>query len=500
MKKVLITFFLLLFCFHIYAIETKEINDSAEEFKSSKFIQLDPIHIPNELKVIDDQIVQNATDVIIISGKHTVVYAQKKEEGYTKSYKDFYGLDVAIIPVENEPNIFLLKIFYYNWLTSKFDKKISKRISKYNVLNELRFALYELFFGETFVRENKDALEKKNFERIQAVSKMVEDQKKMLKKAAAKKKILENEKKPKKNEEKPEKLKREEKKKESKKETKAKPEEANSTEKPKGTVDKDVKSINAPNIEIAKEAKADTESNGLSKKKITEKKEDGDEHIEAASNNSLGIDPIPDGSATPKEEEFKFLSGISLENIETKGLLSVKTNLRYLNLGANYKIEYQTKFPYGYKFLMKAGIPIKKDNYQLSVARSLEGNFFLKILGGLRIITGLEYSSLPFVNLPTAGEGFKVIQNDILYLKLGLDYTFEWKDKEMSFGADISNSLIQKSSVEKVIQTNRTSFYYKSQIIGSHGIVLSLFNTQISGEFTGNTSGGALFYTYKFGN
>lgn len=503
MIKILIAAFIIQISFFSFALEKKaETNESAEEFKESKFIQIDPVDIPEELKVIEDQIAQNSIDVIILSGKHTVVYSQKREEGYNKNFKDFYGLKVSVYPLKNEPGLFGLKLFYYNWITNKFDKSLTKKISKYNVLNELRFAMYELFFGKSFVHDNKDALEKKNFDRIQAVRKMVEEQKKQDKKQTKMKKEQQEKKaRDKKNEEESEKLKREERKKKdkNKKEGIATSEIENQVKaKEKGENDI-VDEFEGFSIEIGELEKNSPEKPGKKKKKI--KNEIKNTVIEnELTDPVVSPEPLGTGTFVPKIVEFKFISGISQESIETKGILTVKTNLQYLNLGANYKSEYQTTRPWGHTIAMNAGIPIKKENYQISVSRSLEAGLHGKVIHGLWASIGLEYSSLPFVNLPGPGEGLKVIQNDIVYGKFGVEYSFFLGGRDTNFGAKISKSLSQKSNIEKSIQTKRTSFYLKSDIIGQHGVALSLFKTQIDGQFSGNSSGGTILYSYKFGN
>lgn len=503
MIKILIAAFIIQISFFSFALDKKtETNESAEEFKESKFIQIDPVDIPEELKVIEDQITQNSIDVIILSGKHTVVYSQKREEGYNKNFKNFYGLKVSVYPLKDDPDFFVLKLFYYNWITNKFDKNLSKRISKYNVLNELRFAMYELYFGKSFVQDNKDALEKKNFDRIQAVRKMVEEQKKQEKKQAKKKKEQqEKEAIDKKNEEVSEKLKREERKKKdkNKKDDIASSEIENQVKAKEKGEDDIVDESEDLAIEIGEPENSSPGKSGNKKKKI--KNEIKNTVIEnELKDPAASLEPLGDGTFVPKTVEFKFISGVSQESVETKGILTVKTNLRYLNLGASYRAENQTAWPWGYTIAMNAGIPIKKENYQISVARSLEGGLHVKVKDGLSLSIGLEYSSLPFVNLAGPGEGLKAIQNDIAYGKIGLDYSFSIRRREAHIGVEFSQSLSHKSNIEKSIQTQRTSFYLKSDIIGQHGVILSLFKTQIDGQFTGNSSGGTILYSYKFGN
>jgi hypothetical protein len=360
-------------------------------------------------------------------------------------------------------------------------------------------ALYELFLGETFVRENRDTIEKKNFDRIQAVRKMIEDQNNKDKKKLAMKKKQEQkaEEIAKEKKESEEKLKREEKKKKQNNKDDSEPVEMDNAEKEK-TKSNDVNNeVQTDPVDIAdKEKSADSKSN-----KKNQKKKEKSDVINEGSNEVAGIPPeIGEGSSVPKEITFKFFTGLKMETVSTTGILNVKTNLRYLNLGANYTAEYKISRPWGYTLQMSAGIPIKKDNYQISVARSLEAGVFKNIFSGFRINGGMEYSSLPFVNLPTPGEGLKVIQNDILYAKLGIDYNLKINEKSIGAGIEISESLLQKSSVNKSIQTKRSSLFVKSDITDQHGVLLSFFKTQIEGQFTGNSSGGSVLYTYKFGN
>ena len=144
-------------------------DETVEEFKSSKFLQVDEVTIPRELKIIEDQLVQNAIDVIILIGGHSIVYSQKNDQGYTELYKHFYGLRITMESSPTDPEFYDLRLHYYNWTTTKYDKRLSNKISKFNVLNEIRFALYELFKGKKFVKEHKEEIEKENYNRILSI-------------------------------------------------------------------------------------------------------------------------------------------------------------------------------------------------------------------------------------------------------------------------------------------------------------------------------------------
>ena len=180
--------------------EKKEIvDDPTIEFKETRFLQLDRISIPNELKSIEEQIKQNITDVVLVSKTHTPVYAQKRD-GYTDSYKKFFGLQVQISPYPAQADSYQVHFFYYNWTTNKFDKTLYKVISKYNVINELRFGTFELIFGKKYVETNRDAIDIQNYERIQAVRKSIAEQAQIEKMQEKKKKLKEEEEEEKKSE------------------------------------------------------------------------------------------------------------------------------------------------------------------------------------------------------------------------------------------------------------------------------------------------------------
>ncbi len=158
-----------------FAVDKKNETRESKEFNETKFLQVDEIDIPKELRRIEDQIKENAVDVIIHSKTHSPVFAQKREEGYSASYKKFHGLKIKIFPISEESDFYSLQLFYFNWTTNKFDKKLKRRISKFNVLNELRFAVYEILLGEHWIRENREKIEKENFDRIQAVRKGISE-------------------------------------------------------------------------------------------------------------------------------------------------------------------------------------------------------------------------------------------------------------------------------------------------------------------------------------
>jgi len=203
---------------------------------------------------------------------------------------------------------------------------------------------------------------------------------------------------------------------------------------------------------------------------------------------------------TPKTITFNLNSGLRFETVDATGLIQARTNLTYLNLGADYRTDFHAKYPWGYGFSLNAGIPVKKEKYQISVSRALEGWAFKTFFSRLRVGAGFEYSSLVFANLPAAGEGIKIVQNDLLYGKLKFSIHFNVYEKEMSLGAEYGSSLSQKSNFNKAISVTKDSVFFQTQIKGDHGAAVKFFQSTFTGEFNGKSSGAAILYVYNFGN
>jgi hypothetical protein len=483
-----------------------ETEDSIAEFKETKFLQIDPFEIPKELKVIENQIAQNTFDVIILTGKYTLSYSEKRPEGYNKNYRNFFGLKISILPLKENASDYVVKLLYYNWTTNKYDKTLTKKISKYNILNEMRFAMYELILGPAIVNENRDIIERKNFERIQAVRQTIEEQEKREKqKKKQKKEALE--KKQEKPEAKPddemeeEKLKREAKKKEEKKKDSEEKEEEEGSKSGRGKAASgnagDPPELEEPEL---KSKKNNPSSEKTAKKKVADKK--AEEKKTEPFLNSASIAPElekPD-PPTPKTIAFNLNAGLRIENVEAIGLIQTKTNLNYLNLGADYRTDMLAKYPWGYGFSLNAGIPVKKEKYQISVSRALEGGVFKTFYSNFRVGGGFEYSSLVFANLAGAGEGLKIVQNDLLYGKLKFSLQFNLLNREMLAGAEFSTSLSQKSDINKAISVTKNVFFYQAQIKGDHSAELRVSQSTFTGYFSGKASGVAVLYVYNFGN
>ncbi len=508
--KILFIIPILLFTLSLHSEDKKpEMNENAEEFHKTKLIQVDSFEIPKELKAIEDQISQNVIDAIILDGSHSVVYSQKREEGYNKNFKNFYGLKVSIFPIAGKDDSFSLKLFYYNWTTNKYDKTVVNAISKYNVLNELRFSLFELFKGKVFVRENKDELERKNFERIQIVRKMIEEQKKREKKSKdrqKKKSLVEPSKVSDVESEPPaKKLKRE--KKELEKKDKNKQNSFEDDLKPLVNENKSPSKNNeSDSAEADKEFNKNQSVQALANPKNTNRV-DRKKVENGASEQALNISQLSNDldnkineKVTPSVKSFNFQFGFKKESANTVGLLSARTNISSFVLGANGKSEYLTKTPWGWMIKMLAGIALKKDKFQFPMARHIEADLYTRLVPRLTLYSGIEFSSLHFVNLPTAGVGLNVFENDILYAKAGGTLNGSLNKRQMGLSLEVLKSLVQKSNFNQAISVQKTTIIFNTQITDEHGLVMSYFSSRISGRILGNATGGMLAYTYSLGN
>lgn len=171
-------------------VKSAEQQEAVKEFRGTRFLQLDKVTLTDELKKNEDELTQNVIDSIISSKTHTHIFSQRRPEGYSSAYTNFYGIEVELKESPTDSTKLDLRIFYYNWTTNKSDKEIKKQISKFNVLNELRFSLYELLNGKDFVRDNYNRIQRHNFNRIKSIRQIVEEKEKKAKEALPKKKVI----------------------------------------------------------------------------------------------------------------------------------------------------------------------------------------------------------------------------------------------------------------------------------------------------------------------
>lgn len=170
-------------------VPTPEQQETLSEFKGTQFLQLDKLEIPKELKNIEDEIRQNVVDTIIASKTHTQVFSETREAGYTASYSKFFGLNIEMKEDEKDKDYENIRLFYYNWTTNSADKEIKRKISKFNLLNEVRFAILELLNGADYVKDNYDKIQRQNYDRIKSIRNSILERKRLESVSKKKKKI-----------------------------------------------------------------------------------------------------------------------------------------------------------------------------------------------------------------------------------------------------------------------------------------------------------------------
>ncbi len=447
--------------------EKKVSNDDASiEFKETKFLQVDKIHVPKELEMIEEQIKQNVVDVILVSQTHTPVYIQKRE-GYTDNYKKFFGLQVNISPSSAKNDYFDVGYFYYNWTTNKFDKSLFKRISKYNVINELRFGVYEILFGKEYVKKNKDVIDLQNYERIQAVRKAIATQKRLDKKKEKeeKKKKEEKELEEESNKAKKKKIIREDKEKSikassnlnnpSEEDQEAGPESQEETNKITNDSDTDSQSGQMDELKKTKKNKTKSKEKAL-KKSDTEK------------NNLSSNDPTRPPDLPPDEPKvnpsIKYLfninglAGFSVmynDSLTSDKKIKAYSNFKYLTLGTLMEIVQDKDNPIGYTIDFLFGVPILKKSYEIPIYKRLDISVdkFDLIFKQSKWSIGIQYAPINFVNVPNFGENFQVFENDFVWAK----FKYQTNFKGYTYGIAFLKSLLGQSSKQKEFSGQKMS-------------------------------------------
>lgn len=490
---------LILFLFHVYPVFSQDklqvANDQAKEFAESKFIQVDPLSIPKELSSIDKQITQNAIDVIILISGHTVIYSQKLEEEYTEKYKQFFGLSISIFPIANQPDYFSLKLKYYNWTTTRFDKGLTKKISKYNVLNELRFALYGLFKGKKYVEKNQEKIELENYERITSIrNNFEEDKARRLKEQKidtqrANQLASETQK------QETERLKREKKELLEKVNQSSKTPYHETESNSKGQATEEVNSIVDSSPEtatISPSRQSQKDNNKKNEKKSPHQQPNIIPHDEEKKINDNNVTNYPSAS------RFSLLIGLNSQKTKTQKIISASTNPLYLNAGFDYLYKFGIKWPLANNTCLLLGYPIKKDNYSFSTTPFFSTDIgFFRLFKFLSFGPGLSYQTLSFVNLPNRGEDLQLINNTILAYYLYFHFDFMIKDFKQRLSLSSTTSFFSKNTFNQKINTTSKNFSW-NLTKNQHGIKLSFSKGIISGQYSGNFSSTSLHYTYNF--
>lgn len=516
MIKIYVWLLLFFFSFLSFSKEGKETkkpdpklnkDDPSLEFKDTKFLQVDRITIPKELKNIEEQIRQNIMDVIFLSKLYTPVYSQKLN-GYSDSYKKFYGLQVRIDPIAGENDSYLLDYFFYNWTTNKEDKTLRKKISKYNVLNEVRIRIFQLMFGKEYVEKNKDRIDVQNYDRIQEVRKSIAEQAQIIKKKSSDELKINNlsedderdgTKKKKK------KLIREDKEEEEKNQS-SPPIATSSDLQPEGQTPSTPDSegikgeidLQAEKIKIDAFAEKRARISRSNKKGEVKKKDQPvNESIETP---ALPNAPEPEKGepAIPHIVKINAVGGIlyeSIESLTSDNKVKTLSSFKYLNIGMNLDIVQEKEKPIGYNLLFKFGMPILKNKYEVPVHKHI--SFITeKYYDQFKFGVGFDYSPINFVNVPDFGGDYQVFENDFLWGALRIEYQF----KEALIGGKYGISFLSSSNQNASFSGSKFELYIKRAITTKYLGEFKISAASLSGDLTAGYRSALLNIYYIFEN
>jgi len=349
--------------------------------------------------------------------------------------------------------------------------------------------------------DNKDQIESRNFDRIQAVREVISQNERM-----RKKKQKEEEKKKEQLEEENEKkrtrnlIKREERVKKSKKEEEQEVNDSPENEPNPGKESVDVVTTD-PEIEKMKLEENQQKSRSASKASRPKKKSaivpEGEMVLEEQAP-ILPDNPIP---GLPKKTYLYGFANYFQEDIEIGGIIETSTTLKYLGAGGKFILENQEIYPTGMRFSIQAATPIFKEKYKFPIYRAVESEYFIsKLLGHVKLFAGLDFVPVYFVGLPEAGLGFQVYENDFLWGKIGAEVTGNLFERSFEMRAVFSKSLVSKSNQKGAFDATKLAFSAYSQIKNNHGAEINISSMNASGPFTVASNKIALSYVYKFEN
>lgn len=480
-----------------------EQQEVVAEFKGTQFLQLDKLVIPKVLESIDDEIKQNVIDTILASKTHTQIFAQTRKEGYTSSYTKFFGLNVEIEEDLKDKNYFNLKLFYYNWTTNNSDKEIKRKIGKYNLLNELRFAIFELLNGSDYVKENYDKIQRMNYERIKSIREMIEENKKEESRSRKKKKIAEDDEE---EREKEANARRLLKRKEKEKMLRPDMDYTNPFEE-----EIDYKSIVYSNsdiydefIKIQKKAKKKAVKNKVGdnffileekdpevEESFLAKKKEKREPLASKNTDFLAPENPTDEQLGLKPDRHLTLLRRNLALIyfneynKSQGLIDVETNIRFLGFSGEYQYEQNLPRPLGFRFGMKVGLPIFKDEYDFKMFKSAEVQAFKKkMFGFLDVYTGVHYYPIFAANVPTFGGGIQVFENNFVWLKAGIGINFHIKKRPVEIRTELLKTTFLMSNYLKDLSGHTLNAHIYAQITNKFFVNVSLSKSTLDGDLS----------------
>lgn len=172
---------------------------------------------------------------------------------------------------------------------------------------------------------------------------------------------------------------------------------------------------------VSRNSKNDEKANRNEKAKEDQNNENS---FFAPENPTSNVTGIPDNSipmVTYKHLALTFFN----EYNKSIGLIEVSTNLRFLGFTGEYEKEQDLPRPLGYRYGLKVGFPIFKDEYKFPIYKAGEAQVYKKkMFGFLDTYLGVHVSPIFSVNVPHHGGGLQVFENNMVWAKVGLGLHF----------------------------------------------------------------------------
>lgn len=527
MTKLMILLFNLVLCSELVYAQNKPKKQQVDpKNKIKKFLQIEDIIIPGTLDEIDFEIRQNTIDVILNSPKY-IFLTSKRDKVVNKNYRDYNSLKVELKRTTSKS--YVADIHLENWYSAKYDRKFKVILSKYNLLTDLRMGIYELLYGKVYVRKNREKLIQYSAIRIKKIKELSRNDSKGGNKSNSKTSGGKGKKKPEddlvkeekeedqkqkppqvggdssadssgsKGDEKEKKEKQEEALAENPEDNKNKPkqgdenaEDPNRGKTAKAKLEKgkteDVDQVLVPD-DIAKKKDADLRIAAARDTKKLEKAEESDANLKFF--NSADLFDNPPRIFINKKSIFSARLLYTSYNVQSKNsLLSTSLDMSFLRFGATINIIEEKINPISYEFILLAGTSVENEIAQIPAWRTIEARASKFLFSNfLKIGVGVESSPYFFINVPIAGEGQNLYENDIIWVKGLAEVHFNIFRREFSFGGSYSQSILFSSSVENYEASGlKTDFFVKYFFTKKYGAAFSSAGYNFTGTDQGETA------------
>lgn len=541
MNKLLFLLITIVLCSgNSFAQEKKKKEEIDPKNKIKKYLQIEDINVPKTLEEIDFEIRQNTIDVVLNSPKY-IFLTSKRDKVVNKNYREYNSLKVTLSKTTSKT--YVANIHLENWYSAKYDRKFKVILSKYNLLTDLRMGIYELLYGKVFVRKNREKLIQYSAIRIKRIKELALSKNKASgggtgsKSGGKGKNTPDDELIKEKKEQKPKKKagsvggdsssnqsgkkgkqSEEKNKEEENEETAAKRKDDEKKQKEgeggAGNVpnrgktkvtkleneeEQDIDQVLVPE-EPPKDEPADIRIGAAQNNKELDRADDEPSALEFFKNTDL-FDSPPRIFINKKSLFSAKLMYTSYSVASENYLLATSLDMTFLRFGANINIVEERVNPFSYNFILLAGTSVQNEVAQIPAWRTLEANaakyFFSNFL---KLGIGVESSPYFHINVPIAGEGQQLYEQDILWIKGIAEIKFNLFRREFTLGGSYSQSLFVSSSVENYKVTALKSTYFARYFVTpKNGAEFSSSGYNFSGTDQGEaTSSTGTNYSLNF--